>query len=319
MGSQIVCDPRWAAVLGHALNPDQQGVGYWIQDVASVSLGTSTARTLLGGVGVQGTGGAYVVPTAVKCIVAVRPKIYETTPTANQAVLAAMQILSADLALKDYEVFANPLDSGLGTNEMQTQDAAPWYPFMAPTYGNERVFFYGTAQVANTVAPLMGVDLLLSDTWPEGFNGNTGKWNSGYSTIQSKIAGINSGGGPTATGIAAGSVATDGGLTVASPYKRLLGCVGALVGTTPAASKPVAGQFSINAPELSQNPLTWNADPITGFLGTTTTGQQVHLSTAFPMNMLWKTTSTIYSKFTLDTAISTAGNFAMQYIYRDVN
>jgi hypothetical protein len=316
MGSQYVLDPKVAAILGHELPASLRGVGYWYDVIASVSLGTSTAKTKLGGTQVYGTGADYLLPTAAKCIVGVRPKLVNTTPTANQAVLATLKVESGDLGLKDFEVFANPIDSGLGTNEMQAQDAAPWYPLMMPCNGGEKVQFYGTAQIANTVAPLMSVDVFLSNVYPEGYNPGSG-WVSGYGPVQAKIAGINYGGGPTATGTAASSVATDGGVTIAGPKKRLIGMFGVVVDTTPAASKPISGWFSVNASEISINPQRWAAEPITGLLGTTTTGALAHISGAYPCNLALNAPSTPKAQFNLDQAITTAGNFEVGYMYID--
>jgi len=317
MGSQFIVDPKYAVLLRHPLNPDQASIQYWVDNIASVSLGTSTSKTKLAGQYVQGTGANYIVPTACRCIVGVRPKIYETTPTANQAVLATCKVESTDLKMGDYEVLANPMDSGLGTAEIQYMDTAPWWPLMYPTYGGEQVQIYGTAQVANTVAPLMAVDLLLADTWPEGFNGSTMSWASGYGPVQSKVVGINYGGGPTATGTAAGSVATDGGITISTPKKRLIDVIATVVGTTPAASKPFGGMMQIIAGELSVNPLRFAIEPITGFLGTTTAGQKLPLTHAGPLNISLRAPSNVKSSFTLDTAVTTAGNFATQYMYLD--
>jgi hypothetical protein len=284
-------------------------------------LGTSTAKTKLGGTQVQGTSADYILPTAARCIVAARPKLVLTTPTANQAVLATLKIESTDLGMKDWEVFANPIDSGLGTNETMFEDAAPWYPLMQPCNGQEKVQFFGTAQVANTVAPLMSVDVLLSNVWPQGYGdigvGRVG-WQAGYGAIQAKIAGINYGGGPTSTGITTAG-ATDGGVTVAGPKKRLIGLFGVVVGTTPAASKPISGQFSVNASEFTLNPQRFNAEPITGFLGTTTAGTLVHIGKVVPLNLGWNTPSTPKATFTLDQAITTAGNFEAGYMYLDDN
>jgi hypothetical protein len=315
MGSQFISDPSFGTVLGHIYPIDQLKVGYWMDLIAAVSLGTGTTKTKLGGTQVVGTGADYTIPTAARCIVAVRPKVYGTTPTANQAVLATLKIESQDLGMKDYEVFANPLDSGLGTAEMQMVDKGKWWPLMQPCNGGEKMQFYGTAQIANTVAIYESVDLLLSDTWPEGFTGNG--WMPYYGPIQSKIAGINSGGGPTATGTAAASIGTDGGITVSTPRKRIIDLVGVVLGTTPAASKPIGGYFFVNASELAINPQRWIAEPITGFLGTSTTGQQVHLSDTGPMNLALRAPSTLKANFALDLAITTAGNFEVGYVYVD--
>lgn len=317
MPSQFVVGKYdFGAILGHNLGPDQSQIGYWVDQIASVSLGTSTGKTKLGGTQVQGTSADYLLPTAARCIVAVRPKLVLTTPTLNQAVLATLKVESADLGMKDFEVFANPIDSGLGTNEIQFQDSAPWYPLMQPCNGGEKVQFFGTAQVANTVAPLEAVDVLLSDTWPQGFS--TGPtWAPGYGPVQAKIAGINYGGGPTSSGTAAATPATDGGVTIAGPKKRLISLFGVIVGTTPAASKPISGQFTVNASEFAINPQRWNQEPITGFLGTTTAGALAHISEVGPLNMALRAPSTPKGTFTLDQAITTLGNFEVGYMYVD--
>jgi hypothetical protein len=316
MGAQAISNPEMAPCLGHDLFTDQLVTGYWVDQIASVSLGTSTGKTKLGGTQVQGTSADYLLPTAGRTIVAVRPKIVLTTPTLNQAVMATLKVESGDLGVKDFEVFANPIDSGLGANETQFQDAAPWYPIMQPCNGGEKVQFFGTPQVANAVAPLMAVDVLLSDQFPVGFDRQMG-WASGYGPLQAKIAGINSGGGPTSTGTGAGTPAADGGVTIAGPRRRLLALQGVVVGTTPAASKPISGQFSCSASELGINPQRWNAEPITGFLGTTTAGTLAHLSFVKHLNIALRAPSTPKTSFTLDQAITTLGNFEAGYIYID--
>lgn len=299
--------PYSAAMRNVLSQRGAKSVGYWIDQIAAVSLGTSTSKTKLGGTQVEGTGADYLLPTATRSIVAVRPKIVLTTPTANQAVMATLKVESSDLGMKDYEVFANPIDSGLGTNETQFQDAGPWYPLMQPCNGGEKVQFFGTAQVANAVAPLMSVDVLLSDRQPK------------MPICQAKVAGINYGGGPTATSTTAGTVITDGGVTIAGPFRLLKALYGIVVGTTPAASKPISGQFTVNASELGINPLRWNAEPITGFLGTTTAGTLAHLSGVEGLNLILRAPSTPKSTFTLDQSITTAGNFEVGYLYTDID
>jgi hypothetical protein len=321
MGSQYIVDTKFGSVLGHPYNQDQMKVGYWIDQIAGVSMGTSTAKTKLGGSQIYGTGADYIIPTAARAIVAVRPKVYQTTPTINQSLMSTLKVESSDLGMKDYEVFANPLDAALGATFVQMQDAAPWYPLLQPCNGGEKVQFYGTPQVANAAAPSMEVDLLLSDTMPEGFTGSAWMVNpqSGvnYAPVQSKVAGINYGGGPTSTGTAAATPATDGGVTISTPKKRLIGLYGVEVETTPATVKPNAGQFTVNASELAINPQRWNAEPITGQLGATVVGSLAHISACAPINMALRAPSTPKGTYTLDIAITTLGNFEVGYMYLD--
>lgn len=314
MGSQYIVDPKVASILGHPLNPDQITVGYWVDQIAGVSC-TTTAKIKLGGTQIFGTGADYLLPTAARCVVAVRPKIYNLTPTTHQSVMMTLKVESSDLGMKDFEVFANPIESTLATNMQPMQDAAPWYPLMQPCNGGEKMQFYGTAQIANTAAVYEEVDVLLSDTFPEGFDGS--RWSPGYGPVQAKVAGINYGGGPTATGTTAGTVATDAGVTISGPKKRLVGLFGVVVDTTPTASNPIAGQFTVNASELAINPQRWVTEPITGFLGTTTAGTLAHISAVFPININLRAPSTPKATFTNDIVLGAAGNFEVGYMYLD--
>jgi len=316
-GAQVITLPEFMPVLGHDGNIDFTTQAYWLDYIAGLSL-TTTAKIKLGGTQVYGTGADYLLPTAARCIVAVRPKLVLTTPTANQAVLATLKVESGDLHMGDFEVFASPLDSGLGTAEDVYSDPAPWWPLMQPCNGGEKMQFYGTAQIANTAVVSMSVDVLLCNYPPEGFNLGNAQWRKGYGPVQAKIAGINSGGGPTNTGTAALTPATDGGVTISAPKKRILMFVGVVVGTTPAASKPLSGQFNVNASEMFVNPQRFAMEPIQGFLGATTAGALDHLTKAGPMNLGFTTNpSTPKATISLDTTITTTGNFEMGYIYID--
>ena len=321
MGSQYVVDTKMGSVLGHPYNPDQMKVGYWVDQIAGVTLGTSTGKTKLGGSQVYGTGADYIIPTAARAIVAVRPKVYQTTPTVNQSLMATLKVESSDLGMKDFEVFANPINSALGATFVQMQDAAPWYPLCQPCNGGEKIQFFGTPQIANTAAPTMQVDLLLSDTFPEGYTGSSWIINpmSGvnYAPVQSKVAGINYGGGPTSTGTAAATAAADGGVTISTPKKRIIGLYGVLEETTPATVKPNVGQFTVNASEFAINPQRWNAEPITGQLGATVVGSLAHISAVAPLNLALRAPSTPKGAFMLDVALTTASNFEVGYMYMD--
>ena len=317
MGSEAITAPQFGAVLGHPFNPDQMGVGYWVDQIAGVSM-TTTAKIKLGGTQVFGTGADYLLPTAARCIVAVRPKLSIVTPTAHQSDLATLKVESADLGMKDFEIFMNPIEAALGTNISTYADPAPWVPIMQPCNGGEKMQFYGTAQVTNTGVTHGYADVLLSDTWPEGFNGNAGaQWASGYGPLQAKVAGINYGGGPTATGTTAATIATDGGVTIAGPRRRILGLYAVAVDTTPTAVNPIQGQFTWNASEFAINPQRANLEPVPGFLGTTTAGQLAHVTRVEPLNLALRAPSTPKATFQNDVVLGAAGNFEAGYLYID--
>lgn len=291
----------------------------WVDQIASVSLGTSTGKTKLGGTQVQGTSADYTVPGDARDILAVSPKLYERTPTANQAVVATLKIESADLHLGDYEVFAAPIDSNLGTNATALQDAAPWYPLNFIAAGGEKMQFFGTPQIANTVAPQMGASLWLADTpgtHVDGVCPTMANIVDYAQPFQAKIAGINYSGGPTTAGNT-GVQTFDGGLQIAAPQKLIKGVYGVWSGTTPAASKEAGGQFAMTAGELVLNPLRWQMDPVNGFLGTTTSNSSLHISKAEGLNIRLKSPSFVKGSFTIDTQTTTAGNFEVGYLYQD--
>lgn len=303
------------AFLGHDGNINFQQQAYWFDQIAGVSI-TTTAKIKLGGTQIFGTGADYLLPTATRCIVAVRPKMWNTTPTSGQFVLATLKVESADLHMGDFEVFASPIDGSPATTANQFQDKAPWWPLMQPCNGGEKMQFYGTAQVTNSAVVAMEADVLLSNTWPEGYSPNG--WARGYGPVQAKVAGINYGGGPTSTGTAAAAPQTDAGVTISAPKKRLLCMVGVVLAATPSASHPMAGQFTVNASELTVNPQRFNAEVITGDLGTVVCGNLAHLSIAGPMNLGFTTNpSTLHASFALDQAIGAAGQFEMGYLYID--
>ena len=58
-------------------------------------------------------------------------------------------------------------------------------------------------------------------------------------------------------------------------------------------------------------------EPLTGFLGTTTSDTLAHLSKIEGLNIRLKSPSFVKSSFALDIAITTAGNFQTGYLYQD--
>lgn len=317
MGSQFLPDPKFGATLGHPYNADQMSIGYWVDQIAAVTLGAGTAKTKLGGTQIFATGADYLLPTAARCIVAVRPKAYYITPVTKLSGFWTLKIESADLKMGDFEVFANPVESCLGAAFSNIQDAGKWWPLMQPCNGGEKMQFYGTPQVATAGGtPYMSVDLLLSDTWPEGYDGFSRGWKAGYGPVQAKVAGINSTGGPT-TFTTAATPYPDGGLNLSTPRKRIIGIYGIAVDTTPTTVNPVAGQFQVVASELAVNPQRWNAEPVGPSLGAVVTQGLAHISGVEPLNLPIKAPTLLKGVFTPDVTVGTAGNFEVGYLYID--
>lgn len=115
----------------------------------STSLGTGTTKTLLGG-----TAGATVyMPGDAKAILGVYPVIAEITMTTVQSVSARLDLESGDpINIMPYEVMFPPIGAILGATA-NTLTGRPRWDLGVPLQGGEGINCYGTALVANAVAP----------------------------------------------------------------------------------------------------------------------------------------------------------------------
>ena len=241
-------------------------LGKWQDNIANASIGTGTTKTNL-----LGAGNFYNVPAGMQSIVAVRPVVALKTPTAAQSVVSTLAVTSNDTFVGDFEVPANPIGSGLGTNETTFADEPHWYPANIPVVGGNKVQFWGTAMVANTVAPYMAVDIILSDQPSSSFGPQMHYINNGlnYNGTSTTL------GGPTTAGTSTGAQ-----ITISGSQPRVLRALyGVVANTTPAASQPINGQFGFGSPSLSgPNPIYLSISATQGFLGTTTAGDLNHIS-----------------------------------------
>jgi len=121
--------------------------------INSTSLGTGITRTKIG---------SYTLPSWCQSILAVVPYLAEITPTTVQSVSAKLELESDSLGLKPFEVLAPPIGAGLGVT-FNTLTGKDQYLVGINTKGSEIIDLYGTALVANTVAPEMKAALILSD------------------------------------------------------------------------------------------------------------------------------------------------------------
>lgn len=128
-------------------------MGIGCKTITSTSLGTGTTRTKIGSI---------TLPQWCRSILGVIPYIAEITPTTVQSVSAKLELESDSLNLKPFEVLAAPIGAGLGAT-FNTLTGKEQYLVGKNTTGGEVVDFYGTALVANTVAPEMKAALILSD------------------------------------------------------------------------------------------------------------------------------------------------------------
>jgi hypothetical protein len=289
--------------------------GYWIQSFAGTDIGaTANTPTTLNG------GKVYLVPGRARSIVAVRPKTSSITSTVDQSLLTTLQILSADLGIGPFEVFAPPVGSNLGTNVSSTNDESSWYPTNFSCGGGESVTFQGVLEIAHTSHAWMGLDILLSDTANAPMPGHLSVWNSILDLtkqVQAKVGGVVEGAGPTSITTAA-TLYQDSGTKISGVDKAIKALYGVCVDTTPTASEPVQGLFGISDSDLAQNPQLFYSDtPGAGLLGTTTASQAAHITKIEALNLKLKCSTTPVGQFTPDVTLGTAGKFEVAYLYQD--
>lgn len=128
-------------------------MGIGCKTTTSTSLGTGTTRTKVGSV---------TLPSWCKSILAVIPYLAEITPTTVQSISAKFELESDSLNLKPYEILPAPIGAGLGAT-FNTLTGREKYLVGINTEGGEVVDCYGTALVANTVAPELKTALIISD------------------------------------------------------------------------------------------------------------------------------------------------------------
>jgi hypothetical protein len=280
-------------------------MGIYCDIISDVSLGTSTAKTELSG---DRTGNAanYTLSASCKGILSVQPYLYIVTPTANQTLIVSLKVESDDLGIKDFEVLAPPGMATVSTPSPSMSDLmrTAEYPLYFSSLGGETVQFYGIPQVANTAAPYMGAMIKWTDdptqlTQPQ---------------FRARIGGTaGAAGSATSTGTSATAVT---GATIAigsSGVRNIRAVTGILANTTLAAVKPIAGWFSITAPELAYT-LRYAAEPVQGPLAATMPPTQ-HLTRVDQMNAACNTPTTLQTGLQLTAAPSTAGNFAQGILY----
>lgn len=117
------------------------------------SLGTGVVRTKIQTIG---------MPSWARSLIGIVPIMADITPTAAQSIMAQVELESSDCNVNPFQCLASPIGSGLGAT-YNTLTGKDKYLVGLPLKGSENIDIYGTALVANTVAPKMGVAFIISD------------------------------------------------------------------------------------------------------------------------------------------------------------
>lgn len=220
----------------------------FMDEVVAATIGTGVTETRLNG------DAPLVVPDTAKGLREIVPwMVSNGLITANQSYLAEMRLQSDDVALEPKRFLLDPINSVLSTI------GAPIVPILharklnVRLRGTERINYRATAQVANTVAPLVGADVVYS---------NVGV--SGKEQYYSKPDNETDTGTTVNTRTAGGTITITGGKEITDLY-------GIVVNTTLTVGESICGTFAFESADFQTNsPYRISVQPTAAPLGATT-------------------------------------------------
>lgn len=220
-------------------------MGSW-QTLTETSLGTGVARTEIDA--------ATSKPSPVKELVEFVPYMaLNGIPTTVESVSAQIELISNSIDLLPKVVIVPPIEAGLSTLIPTLVPILESYPCHTPVEekSTQQMQAFGTCQVANTVAPLLGDGLHWSTI-------NSGKPQMFYDKPANET---NT--GTAATTVSGNTIQVNAGKVLQSAYF-------AAVYVTPTAGDPFIGDFTISSNDFDDPmPLEMPQQPVGQFLGAT--------------------------------------------------
>lgn len=255
------------------------------QVVVPASLGTGVAKTSLGSVN---------KPSDSQCLIEFTPYYTPVVTTTVESILCETAIESQSVNdILPKRVVNAPVQAGLGATYASMVPILESHVCNTPLNAgsNDIITAYGQCQVANTSAPLMGVEFHFSDSKPTGKQMYYDKPDDETSS------------GTSATTVAGASLTINGGRYLETLFFEL-------ASTTPLASKPLYGsmQFSSNNFDSSQG-IEVALQPVAQGLGATLATLQPKAGIRKNVHMGMKSTCVINTTLRLSSALTTAGNF----------
>jgi len=261
-----------------------------IKKATYTSLTTGITEQTLNG------GNDITIPKGIKQIVGIEPIVVPVTPTANESVLAKVKLTSTDIALYNCEFLANPSAAILGATGQMHVAKSKFWPLYVPVNGGEKVQIKGTALVANSVAPLMGANLYLSDQPPI------------LPQRKGKIGTL------TTMGTAAAKVVTDAAFQVTGG-SILESVYGAVVPTTVAASNPIIASGNVISSDLLPPfPIEFPITPVGAGLGALIAPTHDGIVEA-DIAIAMASTTNMELSITMERAVSVAPNGVVGVVY----
>ncbi len=256
------------------------------QVLVPVGLGTGVARTSLGTVN---------KPSETQNLIEFTPYWAPSGATTTvESMLLASEVVSASVTdILPKRVINAPMQSGLGATYGVTIPILNAFEANTPmkSGSNDILEGFGQSQVANAVAPAMGVEFHFSDSPPTASQMYYEKPDNETST------------GTAATTVAGGSLTINGGRMLQHLY-------GEVANVTGLASESILGSFQFNSANFdSSQTLEIAGQPVGMGLGATLSEGQPKANIRKNVAMGMKSTCTINTIYRQSEAVTTAMNF----------
>ena len=255
------------------------------QTINPTSIGTGVAKTELGTVN---------KPSESQCLIEFTPYQCPVVTTTAESLLTETAIESQSvLDILPKRVINAPVQAGLGATYASMVPILNAFECNTPLQAgsNDIITGFGQAQVANTSAPIQGIEFHFSDSAPNMAQMYYDKPNNETST------------GTSATTVAGNSLTINGGRMLKNLY-------GEVASSTPVASKPIIGSFIFSSNNFdSSQGLEIACQPVAQGLGSTIATLQPKNNMRKNVNMGMKNTCTINTSYNMANSVTTAGNF----------
>jgi hypothetical protein len=127
-------------------------------EIIPATIGTGTTETQLNGAA------ALQAPESARGLLEVIPwQVNNGAYTAAQGLMTEMRIASDDVSVEPKRFILDPIQGGLGATFVTFAPMLKARKLNVPLNGSERIRYYATAQIANTVAPLVGGTAVYTD------------------------------------------------------------------------------------------------------------------------------------------------------------
>lgn len=259
-------------------------------EVVATTIGTGVTETLLN------TATANIMPDPAKEIAEIVPwQVPNAAFTAAQGLLTQIRIQSNDVNVEPCRFITEVTQGGLGATFTAFVPPLNARPLNIKIKGGERINTYGTSQVANTVAPLVGATYIVTER-------QSGRPEFYYEKPNNE----------TLTGTTVNTRTTGDAITV-SGVSAITKWYFALTNLVNTVSESVCGTVEFQSSDFNTSmPQSYSIQPYGTFLGATgalLTAQNTEYGLLEPIQPKTRGTLTINNFYTNRVVFTAAGNF----------